>query len=77
MTAHLTLVNIGSFAMQITVLVAAVALLVRAFRIDAARALLAYWRVLLLACLVLPFGQPWRRISAPVRTRPASRLATP
>ena len=41
MTAHISPVNIASFAMQVTVIVAAGALLLRAFRIDAPGAILA------------------------------------
>ena len=54
MTARLLLTNIAAFALQVTVLVAAGAALARAFRIDEPRAMLAYWRTLLLACLILP-----------------------
>ena len=51
MTARMLLSNIASFALQITVLVAAGAALARAFRLDEPRAMLAYWRTLLVACL--------------------------
>jgi TonB family protein len=68
MNAQLALVNIGAFAMQVTVLVVAGALLARLFRLDAPRVLLAYWRGLLLACLLLPLCQPWISVSAPVLT---------
>jgi TonB family protein len=59
MTARMLLANIASYALQITVLVAAGAALARAFRLDQPRAMLAYWRTLLVACLVLPLCQPW------------------
>jgi TonB family protein len=65
MTARLMLSNIASFALQVTVLVAAGAALARAFRIDEPRAMLAYWRTLLLACLLLPFCQPWHIVVPP------------
>jgi TonB family protein len=59
MTARMVLANIVSFGLQVTVVVAAGAALARAFRIDEPRAMLAYWRTLLLACLLLPICQPW------------------
>ena len=68
MTPPLSPVNIAAFVLQITVLVGAGALLLRAFRIDAPRAVLAYWRTLLLACLALPFLQPWTTVDVPATT---------
>jgi beta-lactamase regulating signal transducer with metallopeptidase domain len=68
MTPPLSPVNVAAFAVQVLVLVAAGALLLHAFRIDAPRAVLAYWRVLLLACLTLPFIQPWTIVEVPVTT---------
>lgn len=59
MTIDLWLRNLGAFGIQSSLLVAGAFLLAKAFRLDAPRAALAYWRVLLVACLVLPFGQPW------------------
>ena len=81
MTAHISLVNIASFGMQVTVIVAAGALLLRAFRIDAPGAILAYWRTLLLACLMLPLCQPWNKVTLPATTTAvvtvSSTLPTP
>jgi bla regulator protein BlaR1 len=68
MTARMVLANIVSFGLQITVLVAAGAALARVFRIDEPRAMLAYWRTLLLACLLLPLCQPWNTVMPPVLT---------
>jgi TonB family protein len=59
MTARLLFANVAAFGLQVTVLVAAGAALARAFRIDEPRAMLGYWRLLLAACLMLPFCQPW------------------
>jgi TonB family protein len=59
MTSTMWLHNLGAFAIQAGVLIVAAAVLARAFRIEAARAALAYWRALLVACLLLPFSQPW------------------
>jgi TonB family protein len=68
MTARVLAANIGAFALQVAVLVAAAAALARVFRIDEPRAMLAYWRILLFACLVLPFCQPWTMVIPPSLT---------
>jgi TonB family protein len=60
--------NIASFAVQVVAIVGAGALLLRVFRVDAPRAVLAYWRILLLACLTLPFVQPWTIVELPITT---------
>jgi TonB family protein len=60
--------NVASFALQVVVIVGAGALLLRVFRVDAPRAVLAYWRILLLACLTLPFVQPLTIVEIPVTT---------
>jgi TonB family protein len=74
MTPAISLLNIGAFALQVMVIVGAGALLLRAFRIDAPRAVLAYWRTLLVACLTLPFVQPWTIVEVPVMTAAAEVL---
>ena len=56
-------------------LVAAAALLARAFRIESPKALLGYWRTLLLACLLLPLAQPWNVV--PTSTVSAAAVLTP
>lgn len=68
MSARLVLVNVGAFALQVTMLVAAAIFLARFLRIDAPRVLLAYWRGLLIGCLLLPLCQPWISVIAPVPT---------
>ena len=73
MTTRMVLANIASFGLQVTVLVAAGAALARAFRIDEPRAMLAYWRTLLLACLLLPLCQPWNIVVPPALARRRSR----
>lgn len=65
MTAALWLRNLGAFAIQAGVLVLGAALLARLFRIRTPRASLAYWRALLVVCLLLPFCQPWHLVTAP------------
>ena len=64
MTADIWLRNLAAFAAQAGVLVLAGGLLARAFQVDEPRASLAYWRTLLLACLVLPLCQPWKTATA-------------
>jgi TonB family protein len=59
MTTDMWLRNLTAFTVQSGVLVTGGYLLAKTFRIDEPRAALAYWRVLLVACLVLPFCQPW------------------
>jgi bla regulator protein BlaR1 len=65
MTTALWLRNLGAFAVQAGVLVLGAALLARLFHIRAPRASLAYWRALLVVCLLLPFCQPWHLVTAP------------
>jgi len=65
MTARVVLSNVTSFGLQVTVLVAAGAALARLFRLDEPRAMLAYWRTLLVVCLALPLCQPWTTVSPP------------
>ena len=59
MTTRLVLSNVIAFALQATVVVAVAAALARMFRIHEPRVTLAYWRTLLLACLLLPICQSW------------------
>ena len=68
MTARIVLGNILSFGMQVSLIVAAAALLARALRLDDPRASLAYWRTLLVACLLLPVLQPWNIVLPPALT---------
>jgi len=83
MTAALWLRNLGALTVQLGVLVGAGALFARAFRIEAPRPALAYWRLLLLACLLLPVAQPWHDVRpgapAPVVSAvpPHATTATP
>jgi TonB family protein len=69
MTAALWLRNLGAFALQAGLLVLGGAFLQRLFRIRDPRASLAYWRTLLVVCLLLPFCQPWRVVT-PTTTEP-------
>jgi bla regulator protein blaR1 len=65
MTTALALSNLGSFCLQVAVLVAAGAALARALRLDEPRVMLACWRTLLLASLALPLCQPWTTVVPP------------
>src|SRR4029453_17366436 len=76
MTPPLSPLNVAAFAVQVLVIVGAGALLLRAFRIDAPRAVLAYWRTLLMACLTLPFVQPWTIVEGPVTTAAVETVST-
>jgi hypothetical protein len=62
-SASLWLYDLGAYSVQVAVLAGAGALLARLFGLRASRATLAYWRVLLAACVVLPLCQPWRAIT--------------
>ena len=62
MTTDLWLRNLTAFGFQSGVLVAGGYLLAKALRIDEPRAALAYWRVILVVCLLLPFCQPWHAV---------------
>ena len=64
MTTSLWLRDLGSYAIQLAVIVAAGAVVWRAQRVRHAAVSYAYWRLLLLACLLLPLCQPWQ-IAAP------------
>ena len=80
MNAAMWLRNLAALMLQLGVLVGAGAGLARAFRIDTPRPALAYWRLLLLACLFLPLAQPWHAIEssavAPVLASAAAHVGT-
>ena len=63
MTAALWLRDIGAYAVQVALLVIAGGCLARLFRLRDPRAMLAYWRTLLAACLLLPICQPWTLVT--------------
>jgi len=52
--------NLIAYSLQIAFLTAAGTLLLYLFRMRVPRVTLLYWQGLLLACLLLPFLQPWR-----------------
>jgi len=59
MIASIWLTNIGAFALQLAVVIGVGVALSRVVQLQQPRVALAYWRVLLLACLLLPLLQPW------------------
>jgi TonB family protein len=75
MTTGMWLRNLAAFGMQSGLLVVGGYLLAKAFRLDEPRAAFAYWRVLLVACLLLPVCQPWQTVAN--QTAAMSVLAGP
>src|SRR5690349_1770386 len=61
MTLALLWSNFVTYSLQIGLLVGVAALVPAALRLRAPRARLAYWHILLAACLVLPAVRPWRQ----------------
>ena len=59
MTASIWLRDVFSYGLQLTLIIATGAALASAFRLREPRVTLAYWRTLLMACLMLPLCQPW------------------
>jgi beta-lactamase regulating signal transducer with metallopeptidase domain len=56
--------NLLFWSTQVALVVLAAGFLPRLFQIRQPQVLLAYWRALLLITLVLPFVQPWHRLSS-------------
>jgi TonB family protein len=61
--AALWLRNLGFYSLQILLIAAAGGLLLHALSIRIPKARLICWQALLMACLLLPAVQPWRRLS--------------
>jgi TonB family protein len=61
MSAGLVWSNLVAYSLQIGLLVGVAALAPAALRLRSPRARLAYWHLLLVACLLLPVIRPWRR----------------
>ena len=57
--------DIISYGLQLAVIVSAGVALALAFRIREPKVMLAYWRTLLVACVLLPVCQPWLEVSVP------------
>jgi TonB family protein len=74
--------NLAAYCLQIGLLIGLAAFIPTLFRFDIPRARLAFWHILLCACLVLPLFAPWRRESITVGpsipvVRTTSRPAAP
>jgi TonB family protein len=72
MTPELWMRNIAAFAGQATVLIVAGAAMWRVMGVHRPVATFAYWRGLLLACLLLPLLQPWQVSTALPIDEPSS-----
>lgn len=86
MTPSLWLRDVASYSLQLALLIGAAGLLARLLPLRPAGFALAYWRALLLACLLLPIAQPWSqpqpvsletRVAGTSPTAPASAPAAP
>jgi TonB family protein len=65
MTTSIWLRDILSYGLQLAVIVSAGVALAFAFRIREPKVMLAYWRTLLVVCLLLPVCQPWLESRVP------------
>ncbi|HEY3129123.1 MAG TPA: M56 family metallopeptidase, partial [Acidobacteriota bacterium] len=74
MTASMWLHNLAWYSLQIALLVSAGALLALLFRLRAPTAILAYWQILLAACVLLPVCQPWKESVIAARFEPATQI---
>src|SRR4029453_9550213 len=61
-----TLENLVRGNVQIVLMVAAATVIIQIFRVSAPTIRHTFWRVVLAACLVLPFVQPWRSSAVPI-----------
>ena len=61
MSINLVWSNFVAYSLQIGLLVGVAALAPAALRLRSPRARLAYWHLLLVACLLLPMIRPWRQ----------------
>jgi TonB family protein len=75
MSTHLIWDNVVAYSMQIGLLVGLAAFVPALLRLRAPNARLAYWHILLAACLLLPFIRPWRREMLTVSTPVLSPMA--
>jgi TonB family protein len=75
MTPALLLTNIGAFALQLAAVIGVGLALSLAVQVGRPRAALVYWRLVLLACLLLPLAQPWTAAAPP--PGPVAAVSTP
>ncbi len=57
---NFTIENLAIYCAQVAIVIAAGALVPLAFGLRAPKPLLAYWHLLLVSCVALPFLQPWK-----------------
>ena len=69
--------NLVLWSAQVALVAATAALLSSLFRIRQPRVLLAYWRALIVACLLLPAAQPWHRLPSPRATTSTPYIEVP
>jgi len=67
MSASWWLENLAAYSVQVALVVLAGGLAAAALRLKQPRVMLAYWKALLAACLLLPLLEPWQQVAlAPV-----------
>lgn len=76
MSGSLVWTNLAAYSLQVGLLVAIAAVVPAALRLRAPAARLAYWHVLLAACVVLPLVRPWQS-EAVTLVRPVVNSAVP
>lgn len=74
MSSGLVWNNLLAYSMQVGLLVALAAFVPTALRLRLPRARLAYWHILLAACLLLPLIRPWRQEVAATEIRMTSTV---
>jgi bla regulator protein BlaR1 len=77
MTNALWIRDVGAFSLQVAAVVAAGAAVASVCRLRQPRAMHLFWRLLLLACLALPFCQPWQTASTMAGTQRPLLRAVP
>src|SRR5947209_19569623 len=81
MSANLIWENVVAYSLQIGLLVGLAAFVPTLLRLKMPQVKLAYWQILLAACLILPAVRPWKRamltLSTPVFTNITDTPALP
>src|SRR5262245_37793075 len=73
----MTAVNLASYSAQVAILIAACAALPRALGLRSPSLQYAFWRVLLMVCLLLPIVEPWRHEEMAFVPAPSSIPGSP
>ncbi len=69
--------NLVAYSLQIGLLVGLAAFVPAALRLRLPAVKLAYWQILLAACLLLPAVRPWKRVVLTLTTYVPTQIATP